>query len=308
MPALLVVSGLVVTTQCADLTRSGLESLGRFRGFDAHADFVRDTRSGASKNARAIIDLVSRDRDPLLAWTMFPWTYLEFERVPATRLSWKSFMLGEIYLARSSPEYVLEDTWDWFDEDMEEAEPAVYVRPVEIPMVEGTPFMRRLESDFTPVYGDSVFELSLRKDVADTVLGGRGSAGREEVDPSGSVRIGGKCSSYSSRLLESIGDPALGVVLTSVSDPGRSWYLRAEAGVASSGSGTTEIFQRPITWSIGSTVRVVVGDRSAALVVDDRIVSAVSFDEPVEATLNWEPGTTAIARSVVSAVGLPSSC
>ncbi len=46
---------------------------------------------------------VSEPTDPVLMWTSFPWPYLNYDRVPATRYIWKNFLLGEIYLAESGP-------------------------------------------------------------------------------------------------------------------------------------------------------------------------------------------------------------
>ena len=56
----------------------------------------------AERTALAVLDLVSHDSDPLLVWTNDPWPYLNLKRVSATRFFYKRFLLGEIYLGRTS--------------------------------------------------------------------------------------------------------------------------------------------------------------------------------------------------------------
>jgi len=304
--AVLVASVIVVTTQCVELTRSGLESLGRFRGFEAHADFVRDTRSGPSKNVRAILDLVSEDRGPLLAWTMFPWTYLEFERVPATRLSWKSFMLGEIYLARSSPEYVLDDTWSWFEEDLDESDPGVYLRPKDVPFVTDTPFAEKVRKEFRPSYEDPTFELQLRRDIAISVLGNREqpTAASDMPDQSGSVALGNACTAVTARVSSDGASAEFRVSANS----GNQWYLSVGGGLARSGTGTAVIHERPVSVRSGSLIRIVSGPRSTALVVDDMIVAAVSHEGSDGAVLSWDPANTSLSVPTIANVDLPVDC
>ena len=66
--------------------------------------------------------------DPLLAWTPYPWVYLNLRRVSATRYIWKSFLMGEIYLGNSGPEYVLPGTWEHFLDDVEATNPSAVLR------------------------------------------------------------------------------------------------------------------------------------------------------------------------------------
>ena len=132
---------------------------------------------GRQRTVRAVLDLVSRPGDPLLAWTDFPWTYLHYHRVSATRFIWKSFMLGQIYLGRSSPAYVLPKTWQWFAEDMAEADPAVFLEETALPLTEGTPFASYVRDGFDEVYAGADNTIYVRRDQAGALLrGARGSA------------------------------------------------------------------------------------------------------------------------------------
>ena len=304
------VASVVIWTQCTTLARAGVESLGRFRGVEAHAEFVRDTRRGATKNLRAMLDLVSADRDPLLAWTMFPWTYLEVERVPATRLSWKSFMLGEIYLARASPEYVLPDTWMWFEEDMDEANPAVYVRPQEIPFVDTTPFADRLKRDFVPAYSDDVYDVWLRADVARELSASTPAAGGNEPVTSGSVSTGSTCSVIEAKVTRSQ-DPAapiMNIVLESTDEPGRIWSFALNNGYVATRSGESEIHRRDVTLAPSVDLRVMIGPRSAALIGGKDVLAAVSHDGSVITTMTWDRVTTGVAQTRVTNTLVPEGC
>ena len=95
-----------------------------------------------------------------------PWPYLNLHRVPATRFIWKNFLLGEIYLARSGPQYVLPGTWETFAADVERTDPAAFVVETVNPVVPGTPFETLVDDNFTTVYTDDVATLAYRNDLA----------------------------------------------------------------------------------------------------------------------------------------------
>ena len=163
-PVMLAVA-LLLVAQGSSLFWDGATRAGRFRSFSAESERRESGLDGQGRTVRAILDLVSDDGDAVLAWTMYPWTYLNNERVPATRLSWKSFMLGEIYLGRTSEEYVLPRTWDWFAADMKESDPAAYLRPKETTLNESTPFADYVNDEFTPAYDGTTIELRVRESI-----------------------------------------------------------------------------------------------------------------------------------------------
>ncbi|NDD98343.1 MAG: hypothetical protein EBZ93_12795, partial [Actinobacteria bacterium] len=161
---------LVLVTQCSTLFWDGTSRAGAFTSFSRLEQSRDAAQDGQSRTVRAILDLVSDDGDAVLAWTMYPWTYLNNERVPATRLSWKSFMLGEIYLGRTSTDYVLPDTWEWFADDMRESNPAAYLRPKETALDPSTPFAEFVAREFVPAYESSAMEVQIRSSIWSRLL------------------------------------------------------------------------------------------------------------------------------------------
>ena len=127
---------------------------------------VSRSSTAARTCCAAALDLVSEPDDPLLMWTSYPWPYLNLHRVPATRYIWKNFLLGEIYLARSGPQYVLPGTWETFAADVERTDPTAFVVEAVNPVVPGTPFDTLVDENFTTVYTDDVATLAYRNDLA----------------------------------------------------------------------------------------------------------------------------------------------
>ena len=131
--------------------------------FDVRREQLID---GRTHMVRAALDLVSEPDDPLLMWTSYPWPYLNLHRVPATRYIWKNFLLGEIYLARSGPQYVLPGTWETFAADVERTDPAAFYVEAVNPVVSGTPFDELVDDRFTTVFTDEAVTLAFRDDLA----------------------------------------------------------------------------------------------------------------------------------------------
>ena len=153
----------LLAVQGTDQFWTGIEGASRFRNTSSYAEKRNEFQNGAERTSRAIMDLVSTKGDPLLAWTMYPWTYLNHERVAATRFIWKSFMIGEIYLGRTSSDYVLDETWTWFTKDLAQSRPEVYVRPIETNLVEDIPFNGFIDDGFTRVYSGPDLEISVSR-------------------------------------------------------------------------------------------------------------------------------------------------
>ncbi|MEN9802909.1 MAG: hypothetical protein RLZ37_2034, partial [Actinomycetota bacterium] len=158
----------LIAAQGTQLAWIAVEGAGRFRNTEHYVQARNDVRSGRHLTHQAVMDLVSSDDDPLLAWTMYPWTYLDHRRVPATRFSWKSFMIGEIYLGRTSPSYVLDRTWEWFAQDMEESRPAVFARPQVTDLEPATPLSKLVADEFSTVFADDDIELAWRNELWET--------------------------------------------------------------------------------------------------------------------------------------------
>lgn len=189
---------VLIVMQGTDIVWSGVEGASRFRNVAGHVAERQRYVSGATRTTRAILDLVSTRGDALLAWTMYPWTYLEHERVPATRFIWKSFLIGEIYLGRTSPAYVLPETDRWFVEDLQESKPTTFVRPTETVLVEGTPLDSVLRS-FDEVYLGPDVEIRFEKNLWRSL-----NATSSAIDP---------------------GDPASPLDLPAPEDRGAGWIV-----------------------------------------------------------------------------------
>ena len=165
----------------------GLQAASGFSGVHQTALARRAAEPGKQRTVRATLDLVSKNDDPLLAWTEYPWTYLNYRRVSATRFIWKSFMLGQIYLGRTGPQYVLPKTWQWFAEDMREANPAAFLEETALPVTPGNPFADYVETHFTKAYSGKDFNIYLRNDQAANVVKGGSSSRFEPIAPLGAA-------------------------------------------------------------------------------------------------------------------------
>ncbi|TDT16324.1 hypothetical protein BDK89_1908 [Ilumatobacter fluminis] len=165
MPALAIVLSLQIGA--LEGLRVGVESMWAVQSTEEFTERRESGYSGRSHTMRATLDAVSDEQDPILAWTSYPWTYIDLHRTSATRYIWKTFLLGEIYLGRTSEEFVLDGTWDRFADDLAESDPVAFVVESGNPVDESTPFADVVESDFTPVWEDGDGTLSFRNDVAE---------------------------------------------------------------------------------------------------------------------------------------------
>ena len=148
--------------------RDAVMRTSRFTSLAATARETADNQGGAVRSVRGVLDLVSEDGDPVLAWTNEASLYLDFDRVAAGRFIWKSFLVGEVYLGATSRRYVLPHTSTWFRDDLARSRPVAFVKNDGDP-VRGTPFADLVRRDFRLVYKghDSVY---LRDTVASAVL------------------------------------------------------------------------------------------------------------------------------------------
>lgn len=249
-------------------------------------DFERRRDAGIDGRTHVVsaaLDLVSVEDDPLLMWTSFPWPYLYYDRVSATRYIWKTFLLGEIYLGNSGPEFVLPGTWDRFDADLDRTDPAAFIVEAVNPVEPDTPFAERVERDFTEVFADDVTSLSYRNDLAEWLLvpasDGRPLTSSAPFDTPTCIRIDATLDTdalTSEALRVEFGRSNAGVapasIEVSLSDGGELVAKSNRAGVAGYTSTTTLRSPAP-------TLTLIVGARSAVVVGDDRIVAAVDIDD-----------------------------
>jgi hypothetical protein len=285
---------VVIATVQVDGTRPvdvGVEAAGSFGGVE---DFTARREAGVggqTRFVRATLDLVSEPGDPLLMWTSYPWPYLDLDRVSATRYIWKTFLLGEIYLGDSGPEYVLPGTWDNFDADLADADPAVFLVEAVNPVVTDTPFAIAVEERFTTVYSDDISTIGYRDDLAAWIASVPPDADAlVPPDPATSVTVSAAgCMRVDGRLSGQLGQP----LTIEFGDGG--FAGRIEAGFDVGGRYRVDslpadapghtVAGGPASDGSTGTFALIVGERSAALVIDGEIVGAIDLVEdelPVE--------------------------
>jgi hypothetical protein len=328
----------LVLAVVAYLSGPGLpEAFGRaleFRGVGDLA-YQRDAQlDGNGRTALAVLDLVSSEGDPLLGWTNDPWPYLELERVSATRFIWKSFMVGEIYLAPGGgPEYVLPQTWDWFYEDLAESNPMALAR-VGHPIDPNTPFAELADARFKLVYDGDPVSLSLVDTAASSLIDSSGGlewgAPRPVRDDSGwaiepgsavytagngpaedLLPLGSMCSVIEGAVTwPPEGDAILAFVFE---DPRGVWealHIGIDRGRAFSGSEVVMYAELPLgDAGIGrKEFRLVIGHRSAALVVAGEVVAAVRLLTPMDVQVQPRADTVGLVDIMVGAPPPGSGC
>jgi hypothetical protein len=291
---------------------------GSFQGTSGLIAAREKSEPGHTRTTRAVLDLVSEAGDPLLAWTNESWPYLATERVSATRFPWSSFLVGDIYLGRSGPEFVLPQTWDWFFDDVDESRP-VALAEVRSRIDDEIPFAAYAAAEFTHVHSGSLTRLSLRHEIADNLLSARGGEPWAQPIPPATGSgwtVGDDPSAMFDREAQRVDNTAL--VLTGMCrrvDGTVSWpddeqtglifyfvdttgmterlHIGLERTQAFSGSDVVryEAAELPPADAAERSFGLVVGGRSAALVVDGIIVAALrlppSMEVRVEPRASW---------------------
>ena len=296
---------VVLFSQCSDLFWTGTEQLGTFTTFSHYQKQRNQNQGGEGRTTRAVIDLVSHQGDPLLAWTMYPWTYLEHDRVPASRFSWKSFMVGEIYLGKTSPKYVLPETWNWFAQDMQQAQPKAYVRPKETLLSVQTPFAQYVSERFINVYDGNSMEVSLDHNSWSALVAQPSQAMDiaedkifSETSPfvlsnTNCVRISGTLNSSDSNEESSI--------IFNVSDPTASYenvHLSLSSTRAASSSDNVEFASKDLEPNNSSSLDflVIVGSHSAVLVVNGKVVAGTRTGDQAQLSVALKSGQPSLSN------------
>ena len=296
----------------------GLQAASSFTSVSKMANERAAAEPGRQRSNRAILDMVSTQNDPLLAWTEFPWAYLNYHRVSATRWIWKSFMLGQIYLGRTDPKYVLPNTWKWFADDMREADPQAFLEEVALPVTPGTPFAAFVDENFTAAYQGSEHNIYLRNEVAKELLtvparedlvpllaagdtgwqlGPRSVERLADEAPSETDVVGlatQRCVTISGtlELLPSDGVSFLSFRLEDPSGAAERTRMNLSERTVFSGS-DAQVFDTVEVPQLQTGVhqfKVVVGQRSAVLVIDQRIGAAVRLSTQQILTLEARTG------------------
>lgn len=270
----------------------GIDTAATVRSTEDFAERREAGIDGRTRMLRATLDLVSEPGDPVLVWTSYPWPYLNLERTSATRYIWKTFLLGEIYLGESGPEYVLPGTWERFADDLADTDPVGYYVETVNPIDPSTPFGSEVEERFTDVFVDEGATLGLRHELAAWLAEPPADATPVpqlpdtpySVSPDGCVRLDGRLEPGSSPVVVGLtgGDGRDAVVTASIAG--------GEVLVESRPSGVPGWTHRIPLTDEPAEIALIVGARSAVLVVDGRVAGAVGV----------EPGTEVVITSGVA--------
>ena len=311
---------IVLFSQCSDLFWTGVEKVGTFTTLEQHETERSLSRGGESRTTRSVLDLVSSEGEPLLAWTMYPWTYLEHERVPATRFSWKSFMIGEVYLGKTSPKYVLPDTWIWFAQDMQQTQPRVFARPKETLLDEQTPFAQYVSANFTTAYDGNAMEVGISKQVWTSLIaeptqpmdiaedGIFSGTSPFVLSDTHCVRIAGTLN------FDQLSDDS-GIIFN-LTDPSARFenvHLSLSATRASSSSDTVEFAGKDIEQGAAEPLEflLVVGSQSAVLIVDSKVVAGTRTGDQAQLSVAIKSGQPSLSNLRIDTspklIGCPNS-
>lgn len=311
LPTVVAVSSVVLsgTAPAAEGWRAGAA----FQGPTAKTRERLDSQDGRTRSIQAVADLVSVDDDPILIWTNEPWPYLALRRTAATRFIWKSFLMGEIYLGRTSTEYVLRGSWDWFAQDLDRSRPVIAMDSLETPFAEGTPAAAVIDRGFRTAFTTTTSRVWLARDTADAVLGGRvpaplapsprhaagwtasGARASYRVTASTApgedvVSLGAGTCRVIEGVLDRLPDGSVGrIVFRFEATPDQSGPLRRgrtrlalegpDAVAGDDGAGFLRLPSTAPDLPGGTPFRLVVGRRSAALVVNGAIRAAVALPD-----------------------------
>ncbi|MBI4935488.1 MAG: hypothetical protein HY828_16530 [Actinobacteria bacterium] len=280
----------------------GYQSIRHYHSPAELAELRRANTDGNIRTVRAVLDVVSGDDDPLLMWTNTPTPYLEVRRVPASRMAWYTFLVGDIYLGNKGPQYVLPQTWDWFAEDMAQTTPAAEWEAKDVPHDPDLPFGEYVASNMRPMYDGSVDTVYVRNDLAEQMTSGALDTGlgsgldvpeQPEVDER--IELGaGYCRAVELTLQ---GDPTEQMVtfhLGGTDFADRTLTLGSEGISGKDDGDVTDTATLPDAEDGTRTVRVVLGHRSAVLVVDGVIAGAVELfaEQPTLSVVVDQEGLT----------------
>jgi hypothetical protein len=303
--------------------RSAVERTSSFRGVRANAQDVADNQAGNVRSVRGVLDLVSHDGDAILTWTNEAAPYLDVHRIAAGRFMWKSFLMGEIYLGKSGPRYLLPHTWEWFARDVARTRPVAFFRLNDDP-APGTPFARLIDTRFQLAFNGNR-KVYLRHDVAEELIENsarRPWTPRVESGPTGWTVDEGSAS-YISRSTPGESDPLVvrrnncfrlegsvaGVNEAPAFDirfepnPGARFdmrreplHLRLDGDSASSASDATVYETAPAGAGQGQVgFTLVVGRRAAALIIGGQVRAALRI--PSSSTVSIRSLRTALDLS-----------
>jgi hypothetical protein len=290
---------------------SGLEQFSNFRGIANVEEQRRVSEAGDSRTLRAILDVVSDDNDPLLAWTGWPWTYLNVQRVSASRMIWSSMFLGEIYLAGSGPEWIVPNTWEWFAQDMEQSNPSAHIERNDFPRREGIPFDQYINENMTLKYRGTQAKVWLRNDFSERLMSVSVDTETEIPDASTILLGSGWCKSYSFTTDSTSTELKMNVLIVDQPEDPLAHIIEIDAEDVRTKDHDLLFDQSKILQPNAlHAVQVIVGNRSALLTIDGEVVGAHRLDADSIPNVRVESLNQDLKFSAVQSnqIGWPSGC
>ena len=310
--------GLPILALCASLiyfpnnsVKAGLESFSNFQGIEHQTAKTQEAQNGDTRTLRAILDVVSADNDALLAWTGWPWTYLDVQRVSASRMIWSSMFLGEIYLAESGPQWVVPHTWEWFAQDMQQSKPSAYTERNDFPRQAGNPFDKYVNENMTLKFVGEQRRVWIRNDIAKRLSDV--SVDTDTRPPlSRTFSLGtGKCKSYSFTIESSMLGPRMKIAMIEQSDDPTahvteidSEYIRTISHGSVFNQSTVGQSRQP------QAAQIIIGNRSALITIDGQIVSAhrLNINSSPELSIEILNQNLKLSPTQTSDITWPSGC
>jgi len=168
-PLLAVVLSFALSSGTTDQLINAASMTSSFTSVHRAVQLERANQPGPDRSVQAVLDLVSRDRDPLLTYSDDQYLYPDYRRIPATRFQQRYFLIGSIYLGQTGPQYILHNTWTWFEEDLRRTDPAAFLKTQP---VDSKPFAAYVSKHFLTVFSGPAGTVELRDDLARSVLNG----------------------------------------------------------------------------------------------------------------------------------------
>jgi hypothetical protein len=309
LPIFAVVASLIYFPN--NSVNSGLEQFSNFQGIAKATDKIRVAESGDIRTLRAVLDVVSDDNDALLAWTGWPWTYLNVQRVSASRMIWGSMFVGEIYLAGSGPEWVVPNTWEWFADDMRESNPSAYTERNDFPRREGIPFDDYVNQNMSLKFSGSQEKVWLRNDLA-AILSNSTIDPITNVPSLSDFSLGnGWCKSYAFTTDAPLENLKLSVNFVTHPENPLAHVIEIASSDVRSKDHDLVFDQAKITNPAEMhAIQVIVGNRSALLTIDGEIVGAHRLDaqSSPNVTVTIADPRLKVSPTRSSEISWPSGC
>jgi hypothetical protein len=189
--------------------------------------------------------------------------------------------MGEIYLGRTSTDYVLPHSWMWFAQDVAQTRPVAFVETN--PREPGTPFDALIKDHFVPVMATAHDTVYLRSDVAGEVLdSGAGPAlAPRRLEPDAPQTFTRSCTRIDGTITTAGGGVRFQFIdTTGATEP---LHLSFDSKRATAGSYFVDYLSLPLDAS-PDRFALVVGRRAAALVLDGKIRAALRLPASVAVT------------------------